>query len=188
MKQCEICGTSFHPRTRDTTCSPECRAVQRKEYARRYHRENAEVRRERARAWQSNNADRARERNRRIMREKVRRDPRFALDTYLSKSLSQAVRKEGGGRWVGLLGYDAKQLKARLESTFTEGMTWDNYGRGGWSIDHVVPKSEFTYQDENGADFHECWALTNLRALWAKENSLKWAHTPTGKYPRDVVI
>ena len=60
---------------------------------------------------------------------------------------------------------------SHLESKFTEGMTWDNYGE--WHVDHKKPMTlfEFTSTDDEG--FKECWALDNLQPLWGKDNLSK---------------
>lgn len=44
---------------------------------------------------------------------------------------------------------------------------------GRWHIDHIRPKSSFTYTSEDDAEFRDCWSLTNLRPLWAKDNVKK---------------
>jgi len=56
-------------------------------------------------------------------------------------------------------------------------VTWDNYGE--WHIDHIIPKSIFNYTDVIHIDFKRCWALDNLRPLWAMENLKK--HTKLEK-------
>ena len=52
-------------------------------------------------------------------------------------------------------------------------MTWDNYGK--WHIDHIVPISVFNYTKTEHEDFKRCWALGNLRPLWAFDNISKGA-------------
>jgi hypothetical protein len=52
-----------------------------------------------------------------------------------------------------------------IEQQFTDDMSWDNKGRYGWHIDHIVPLSFGTTLEE----IH----LTNLRPLWAKDNIVK---------------
>ena len=58
-----------------------------------------------------------------------------------------------------------------LERQFLRGMTWDNYGE--WHIDHIVPVTAFDLT--NDEDLIACFALTNLRPLWAKDNRKKLA-------------
>ena len=68
-----------------------------------------------------------------------------------------------------ILGCSPEELKAHLETTFTEGMSWDNYGE--WHIDHIVPCAAFNQDDEQ--ERMACWNWRNLRALWGEENLKK---------------
>jgi hypothetical protein len=68
---------------------------------------------------------------------------------------------------IKLLGYSAIQLKEYIESLFTEGMSWDNYG--GWHIDHIKPVS--SYDSDTPVDVVN--SLENLQPLWAFDNLSK---------------
>jgi hypothetical protein len=65
---------------------------------------------------------------------------------------------------IELLGYSAIQLKEHLESLFTEGMSWDNYGE--WHIDHIKMVSDFDKETHPSI----VNSLDNLRPLWASDN------------------
>ena len=52
-------------------------------------------------------------------------------------------------------------------------MSWDNYGRNGWEIDHIKPISSFNFNSYKDKEFKECWSLENLQPLWAEENIRK---------------
>jgi hypothetical protein len=69
-----------------------------------------------------------------------------------------------------------KELKAHLESQFTEGMTWDEFFDGRIHIDHIIPRMNFNYTSPNDLQFKQCWALSNLRPIWPKENAVSGAH------------
>ena len=69
---------------------------------------------------------------------------------------------------INLLGYSPIQLKEHLESLFTEGMSWNNYGE--WHIDHIKPVSSFN-KDTHPSIVN---ALSNLQPLWAEDNLKKW--------------
>jgi 5-methylcytosine-specific restriction endonuclease McrA len=53
-------------------------------------------------------------------------------------------------------------------------MTWGNYGRHGWHIDHRIPISAFNFKAPTDIDFKKCWALSNLQPLWSHENQKKY--------------
>lgn len=71
------------------------------------------------------------------------------------------------------LGYSPEDLVRRLESLFQDNMSWDNYGKNGWHIDHIVPDSWFTYESMEDQGFKDSWALNNLQPMWAKPNHSK---------------
>ena len=47
-------------------------------------------------------------------------------------------------------------------------MSWENYGRKGWHIDHIRPLASFDLTDveQRRIAFHH----TNLQPLWASDN------------------
>jgi hypothetical protein len=73
--------------------------------------------------------------------------------------------------WETLVGYSLEQLKLHLECQFTDGMSWENYGK--WHIDHITPLSSFDIQNYNDENFKKCWSLENLQPLWAEDNLKK---------------
>ena len=77
------------------------------------------------------------------------------------KNTLKRLGKSKEAKTIDLLGYSAIQLKQHLESLFTEGMSWDNYGE--WHIDHIKPVSLF---DED-TPIHVVNDLSNLQPLWA---------------------
>ena len=101
-----------------------------------------------------------------------RSTPRGALDHRMSTAIRLSLT--GGKkqqRWERLVGYTGADLKLHIERQFLKGMSWVNMA--DWHIDHIVPKSSFTYSSPEDESFKACWALTNLRPLWAKDNLSK---------------
>lgn len=66
------------------------------------------------------------------------------------------------------------ELKQHLEKLFQPGMTWENWSRDGWHIDHIVPLSSFDLTDRE--QFLKACHFSNLQPLWAKENLSKAAN------------
>ena len=66
-----------------------------------------------------------------------------------------------------LLGTSYKVVRAHIENQFTEGMTWENYGK--WHIDHIIPLGSAKDLDELVALCH----YSNLQPLWAADNLAK---------------
>ena len=73
-----------------------------------------------------------------------------------------------------LLQIEDKKIILILEKNFQPRMTWENYGL--WHVDHKIPKSVFNYKNAEDLDFQKCWALSNLRPMWARENMSKGAN------------
>ena len=70
---------------------------------------------------------------------------------------------------VELIGCSIFDLKAYLASKFTEGMSWENYGK--WHIDHIIPCCAFNLVDPQ--EQLKCFHYTNLQPLWAEDNMRK---------------
>jgi len=146
-----------------------CESNRKKEYRKVHSEELAatmkvyrERNREKINAWSRND-----------MR-KRRKDSKLKLGLAFSNAIYQAIRRKKNGKpWESLVGYTLDDLKKHLEKRFAIGMSWDNYGKDGWHIDHRIPKSVFNYERPEHLDFQRCWALENLRPLWAKENLSK---------------
>jgi hypothetical protein len=109
---------------------------------------------------------------RRQLENSKNKDPLCRLRYGIARSIWLAIKKNKAGRsWEKLVGYDLVQLKEHLQKRFLPGMTWENYGE--WHIDHIIPKSAFNYSTAEHIDFKRCWALKNLRPLWAHDNIVK---------------
>lgn len=97
----------------------------------------------------------------------------FKLSTYIRNMVGRLV-KRGYDKTKStsmILGYTANDLKQHIESQFTKGMSWDNYGE--WHIDHIIPIArmvEFGITDPEVVN-----SLDNLQPLWAKDNLSKGA-------------
>lgn len=86
------------------------------------------------------------------------------------RALAAPVRSVTGSFWDSV-GYTSAQLAAHIEKQFLPGMTWDN--RREWHVDHILPIRSFTYDSFQCPDFKACWALANLRPIWALDNLKK---------------
>lgn len=105
-------------------------------------------------------------------KEKKRTDPSFKIACNLRKRLSfvlSAFAAKKSQQTLKLLGCGMPEFMAHLESKFTSGMTWENYGQ--WHIDHKVPCALFdlTKPEQQAICFH----YTNLQPLWAIDNLIK---------------
>ena len=94
-------------------------------------------------------------------------DPEFKIARSLRAKLRKAIKfkRESAKK---LLGCSIQDFIIHLESTWQEGMTWENYGLYGWHIDHIKPVNTFNL--ENLEERVLCFHFSNMRALWAGDN------------------
>ena len=114
---------------------------------------------------------------RREYQRELRKDPMVRLNRNISRGINYGLRRgnKAGQHWEKLVGFTLADLKRHLEKQFKDGMTWENYGRGGWEVDHISPSSIFNFSKVEHPDFRRCWSLDNLQPLWASENLSKGA-------------
>ena len=105
-----------------------------------------------------------------------RKQPANLVRSRIAGQVRKALKYEGqakNNKTFTLLGYTKYELKAHLESYFTEknGYSWDNMDE--WHIDHIRPVASFNFTTTECEDFKKCWALNNLQPLWATDNMSK---------------
>lgn len=106
-------------------------------------------------------------------RERLRREsPSFRAISSVSRAIRYVIKKDRKA-WTNFVDFSPDDLIKHLESQFTEGMSWKNYGFRGWHIDHIKPVASFNITSSDCKDFKDCWSLSNLRPLWAKDNISK---------------
>lgn len=169
--------------------SEEQKAADRKEYNRQYRLKNAEkLKEDKKREYEENkewyvqynrdyrekNKESLREDKAEYVREKRKTDPTFRLIENMRLRVSSALRCQDSAKnktTIDLLGCTPEFLKNYLESKFTEGMTWDNYGKKGWHVDHILPCASFDLTKEE--EQKKCFHYTNLQPLWWLDNIKK---------------
>lgn len=110
-------------------------------------------------------------RERRLYKDNVQ----FKLKMLLRNRLRLAIKNnQKVGSAISDLGCSVEELKTHLESKFLPGMTWGNWSRNGWHIDHVEPLSKFDLSDP--IQFKKACHYTNLQPLWATDNLKKYNH------------
>jgi len=113
-------------------------------------------------------------------REQTKNNPQKRLGDKLSNEtrnallgvhpLGHAVSEQCSIDKVGLT---TIQYREYIESLWTEGMSWDNYGhgKGKWCIDHIIPKSFFDLTDPE--QYRKCSYYTNTQPMWFADNVVK---------------
>jgi len=130
----------------------------------------------RSKAWAAKNKDRVNA----MRREKMKANPSFRVAATFRSRLSALVANGlaiKSKSIMKLLGCSIGEFLNHLELLFLQGMSWDNYGKNGWEIDHVIPCAHFdlTLEDHQKRCFH----FSNHQPLWACDNRSKGDRLPT---------
>jgi len=160
-----------------------------REYARKYISKNREKHRDANRKYRLEYPEKAREsclkwrRNHPDIKAFYRKSQiernstsRGKINSNISRNIATSLinGSKKNRHWEDLVGYTIDQLKRHLEKQFKTGMSWENYGKYGWHIDHKIPISAFNFETPDDPDFKRCWALKNLQPLEADKNLKKW--------------
>lgn len=103
-------------------------------------------------------------------RERLNTDELYKFKTNIRRTVYSSFKRKGYGKNTKsreILGEDWGIVKEYIESQFSEGMTWDNYGE--WVYDHKLPLSICETIEEVVRLNH----YTNLQPLWVKDNLQK---------------
>ena len=139
---------------------------QRKEWLREYRKRPDVKARQRINSlkWLSNNKEQQREYKRAYNKRKYHTDEEWSKHAKCRTWIGRAMKRQNLKKetWIKNIGCTKDEFIAHIESQFVEGMTWLNWSRDGWHLDHIIPLSK-------GGTNH----YTNLQPLWAKENMSK---------------
>ena len=124
-----------------------------RENTKKWHQENKERVNESARLRKQNN-----------LSNKLKANLRKRLSTLLRMSI---VRKTE--QTLDLLGLSMPEFMTYLESKFTEGMSFENYGK--WHLDHIIPCYHFDLTKIQ--DRKKCFHYSNIQPMWAIDNLKK---------------
>lgn len=125
------------------------------------------------------NAERVRQYMRRLWIKSPYRRIIHKLRSRMWKSLTRCKLLRKSPKTEFIIGCTVPELRRHFESLFTPEMNWDNYGIGGWVIDHKIPCDQFDLTQQS--DVLKCFHFSNLQPLWDIENRKKAnKFNPTG--------
>jgi hypothetical protein len=148
-----------------------------KEYSRQWYAENRDKAIQYQREYRLKTKEKQSQYNKQAYeKRKVRyaNDVNFRLAANLRNRLNKAIKNNYKvGSAVKDLGCSIEDFKKYIESKFQTGMTWGNWSRDGWHIDHIVPlyKLDLT----NLEQFKIACNYTNMQPLWVEDHKLKTA-------------
>jgi len=127
--------------------------------------------------YYKNYRDNHKKHNNKYLRQKRKTNIQFQIICNLRTRLCETVKNNvKSASTKELLGCTVKFLKRHLELQFTEGMAWNNHGRGWhgkreWHIDHIKPCDSFDLSKFE--EQRKCFHYSNLQPLWALDNLKK---------------
>lgn len=146
-----------------------------------YYKAHLDIFKEKGKKWQNNNREKVRESNKAWYRKNTEKRAEY-LKRYYKENIGARLVKyartrlytvlknnDKAEKTLRIIGCTTTQLKTYIESMFTPGMTWENYGK--WHIDHIIPCASFDFTNKENQ--FKCFHYTNLQPLWAKENLIK---------------
>jgi len=144
---------------------------------------NKEKNKEYQRVYYKKNKNKIRKQGSEWKRKKRENDTAYKLNSNMGHAINMSLKgMKKGEHWETLAGYTYEELVIHLESLFTEGMSWENYGKGGWEVDHIIAASKWNITSTECQEFRDCWSLDNLQPLWELRNTEKGTKPMEPKY------
>ena len=143
-----------------------------KEYKKQYYLKNKEQIRHSKKQYVNKNKEKIKEYKKQYEKNRRKTDINYRILGCLRARLRIALKNNSKfTNTKKLIGCNVEHLKKHLQSKFTKGMSWNNYGVYGWHIDHIKPCILFDLSKTEQQQ--ECFHYTNLQPLWAEDNLKK---------------
>lgn len=137
-----------------------------------YKRKYPERRIESSKKYKENHKDKISEYRKYYSNKRRKESEIIRMSENIRRRINSILKRKGfykKNKTFSIVGCTPIQLKEHLESMFSDGMTWENYGFYGWHIDHIIPLSSAKNEEELKKLCH----YTNLQPLWCKDNLSK---------------
>lgn len=89
---------------------------------------------------------------------------RKKIDRNFLLSMKRSLKKNKYNKWEKFVDFSYTELREKLESTFEEDFTWDNFEKV-WCMDFIIPRCFYSYKNFLGIEFKKCWNIKNIRSL-----------------------
>jgi len=145
---------------------------------RKWQVENPEKARASARKWKVENPEKVRRLRRKWKKYKRGTDPNWKLTENMRSAMYNALKgRSKSAPTMKIIGCTSEELWEHLEScsTWEPWMIRENYGVGGWDVDHIIAISKWDY--DCPLQFALCWDKSNLQPMEHIENIKKGAKT-----------
>jgi hypothetical protein len=143
-------------------------------WAEEYRKNNIELLRKRDKEYRENNYDKYINRSRKKYYKYMKENINFKLAHNLRSGLRRALQRLNAKKTYSVfkyLGCSLEYFKEYIFKQFKPGMTWKNWTKDTWHLDHKRPCASFDLRNE--AERYICFNYKNLQPLWAVENLSK---------------
>jgi hypothetical protein len=133
---------------------------------------NYEKNREQILERQRKNRIKNREKRNKHERERIKNDPLYKFKNNTRKLISGTFSRNNISKpkkTEDILGCSVDFFREYIASMFKHGMSFENHSRDGWHLDHIIPISSATTEE----DVIKLNHYTNFQPLWAKDNLSK---------------
>jgi len=178
LQICVNCGNTFIQKRKDNiTCSKKCsqQLWVKNNPEKNQRRHNGEEAKKRKKEWIKNNYQKFRDIQNRYKRKRFQIDVNYKLNRLMGNAINQGINDKGFKKWENIVGYSIDILRNHLETTLPENITWNDYLKGGYHIDHIIPQSMYDFESYQDPEFKKCWCYRNLRILPGNDNLHKLA-------------
>lgn len=162
---CKFTKSSIHKGGVSNVCK-----ICNNERSRLYRKTHPENKKESAKKYKDTNRETFKSNRNKSLKIRRQTDLMFNLKERVRRRMYNFLTRNNiskNNKTFDIIGCSPDFLKEHLESQFLDGMTWEN--RGKWHIDHIIPLSSATDEQEV---FKLCH-YTNLQPLWAEDNMNK---------------
>ena len=137
-----------------------------------YYQNNKEYLNKKSNEWINKNKDYYKKYKNIYCKQKRENDILYKFKNNVRCNISQSFKRSKNKfkkyeKTETILGCTIEEFRLHIEKQFTEGMTIDNHGK--WHLDHIIPISLATTQEEAIKLNH----FTNFQPLWAADNIIK---------------
>lgn len=127
--------------------------------------------------YYQNNKKQIKTRTKQYKADRYKNDLEFKIRDLLSSGTRRLLKgKAKKNSSLYYLGCSIDEFKIYIESKFVDGMTWENWTRDGWHLDHIIPISSFNLLNED--EIKKACHYTNFQPLWSIDNKSKGAKMP----------
>jgi hypothetical protein len=105
-------------------------------------------------------------------KKRIKTDELFKLQCRIRVQIKNYIKRINVNKpkscsTTNILGCSFHEFKEYIQKQFSEGMSWDNYGK--WHLEHIIPVS----LGKTETEVIELCHYTNYRPYWGKENISK---------------